>query len=201
MVVIRAGADRLACKREAKESEQCDRNQECRDRRINLARIDDDAAEIEAVERVSGGNALRIRAEDQQQAVHHDDGDGDQKHELAVLGAIDERINDRALHQIAEREQNRRDRHQHDQRIEAKRREENDHEVHRDRHHLAVRKIDDPDDAENHRKAECHQAIDKARQYTADCDFQNDFGCHGLALCSNTPAAVSGRSNCYANAA
>jgi hypothetical protein len=120
--------------------------------------------------------------EQDQQGIDDDECDRDQQDELAVLGPIDERVDDAGLQRIAEHEQNAGERDNHRQRVEPERGERYDGEVHRDRHHLAVGKIDDAHDAKNDREAERHQAIDEAGQKTAHRDVEIDLCRHRSVL-------------------
>ena len=78
------------------------------------------------------------------------------------------------LQHVTKRKQHRRDRHQHHQRIELEGGEQDNRDIHRNRHHLAVREVDDTHDPEDHRQPECHQAIDQAREHPADGDVEID---------------------------
>ena len=158
----------------AEEGEQRDRDHDRRDAGIGLGGVDDQRADLEAVKGVGGLHALRVRPEQDQQHVDHDDRDRDQQQELAVLGPRDEGIDHAVLQRIAEGEQHRGDRHQHHQRIEMEGGEQRHRDIHRDRHHLAVGEIDDAHHAEDHRQAERHQAVDQAGQHAADGDIEID---------------------------
>ena len=177
-VVVGAGADRLAGERVAEEGEQRRRHRHRGKRRVDLVGIDDQRPDGEARERIGRLHALRVGAEDDEQAVHQDQRHRHQQHELAVLGPVDERIDQPALHDVAEREQHGRDRHHHRQRVEAVVREQHHREVHGDGHHLAVGEIDHAHDAEDDRQAERHQPVDEAGQQAADGDVEVDFCGH-----------------------
>ena len=106
------------------------------------------------------------------------DRDGDHQQELRRFRPRDEAIDEPRLQAVAEREEHRGDRHQHDQRIEAESREQGDGDVHGDRHHLAMGEIDDAHDAEDDGQAERHQPVDQAGQDAADGNVKIDFERH-----------------------
>ena len=90
-----------------------------------------------------------------------------------MLGPRDERIDEARLQQVAEDEECRGDRQHGDERVEPERGEQDGRRVHRDGHHLAVREVDHPHHAEDHRQAERHQAVHQARQDAGD-DYVED---------------------------
>ena len=69
-----------------------------------------------------------------------------------------------------EHEQRGGDRHQQQERIELQRAEQHQRQVHGQRHHLAMREVDDAHHAEDDRQAERHQPVDETRQQAAGGD-------------------------------
>ena len=82
------------------------------------------------------------------------------------------------LQQVSECEQRGGDQRQAQQRIDAERAKEDERGEHAEHHHLAMREIDDADDAENDRQPERAQAIDQPRQQAADGDIEIESAGH-----------------------
>ncbi len=171
-VIIGAGADRLAEQAEAEEREQSRRKRDRGDSGIGLGGVDQHRAELKTVVGIGRLHRAGVRPENDQQRVDDDDRQRHHQQKLAVLRPGDERIDQARLQRVAEDEHHRRDRHEHDQRIEMKRREQHDRDIHRDRHHLAMGEIDDAHHAENNRQPKRHQAVDQTGQNTGDGDIQ-----------------------------
>ena len=191
-IVVGAGADRLAEHGEAEEGEQRGRDQHGGRARIGLAGVNDQPADLEAVERVGGLHVAGVGPEHDELGVDEDDRHRHQQHELAVLGPVDERIDDAGLQEVAEREQGGGRRHQHDERVEPQRGEGDDGRIHGERHHLAVGEVDHAHDAEDDGQAERHQAVDEAREQAVDGHVEVDL-CRHLAVVLPKPLRPPGR--------
>ncbi len=90
-VVVGAGADRGAEPGEPEERIQRDRDDNGSAAGINLGRVDDQRADLEAVEGIGYLNVLRVGPKHDQQHVDDNDGNRDQQQKLAVLRPGDER--------------------------------------------------------------------------------------------------------------
>ena len=83
-----------------------------------LATIDKQRTEFDRFEQIIEIDAARIRAEDNQQRVRDDERDGEQQHELRMVGAGDERLDDSCLQLITEKEKQRSHWHDRKKRVE-----------------------------------------------------------------------------------
>ena len=181
----------LPDQRVAEEGEQRRRHGHRGNPRVDLVGVDDQRPQGEAGERIGRLHALRVGAEHDQQPVDQDQGDRHQQHELAVLGPVDEGIDQPALHDVAEREQHRGDRHHHRQRVEAIVREQRHRQVHGNGHHLAVGEVDHAHHAEDDRQPERHQPVHEAGQQAADGDVEIDLGGHSTIPEARAPTPVA----------
>src|SRR5690606_23397261 len=110
-VVVGTGADGAAGAGQPEEGEQAGGDRQRQHGGDHAHLVDQQRADLDRVERVVDQNAARIGAEDHQQRIDHDDGHGGEQDELAVFRAVDEGIDQDRLHDIAEREEDYRDRH------------------------------------------------------------------------------------------
>src|SRR5207245_9351988 len=110
-IIVSAGTDRFAERRKLEKSKQRRGDHERRRARVDFRRVDDQRSDQKAVERVGRLNTAGVRAEDDQKHVDDDDRDGDQQHELAVLGPRDERIDEAGLHHVTKYEEEVGERH------------------------------------------------------------------------------------------
>ena len=176
--IIGAGADRLADKSKTKEDEQRRGERDRGQAGVDFRSVDNQRADLDAVERVGGLHRASVRAEDDQEAVGDDEPESHQQQELRVLGPPDKGVDQADLQNVAKHEHHRGDRHQQDQRIKVKRGEQDHRDEHSDCHHLAVGEINDPHHPENDRKPERQQAVNKPGQNPADNDVEIDVESH-----------------------
>ena len=169
-IVVGTGADRLAGERVAEEGEEAGRRDHRRHRGEEPRLVDQDRTQLEGFQLIVDLHIARVGAEGHQHRVHENDGDGDEQHELRMLGSGDEGIDQARLQRVAEDEERGGDRQHGDEGIELERGEERGRRVHGDGHHLAVREVHHAHHAEDHREAERHQAIHQPRQDPGDDD-------------------------------
>ena len=113
----------------------------------------------------------RIRPEDHQEAIDHDDGKPDQQDELLVVRPRDEGRDHHALQGIADDEEQQRHRHQRQDRRQAEKMKQDPRDIHGEHGEFAMGEIHHAHHAEDDREPERHQAIDQACQHALDQHF------------------------------
>src|SRR5712691_4141773 len=115
--------------------------------------------------RVRGVDGLRVRAEDEQKDIAEDEADADRHQNRRVLGGVLDGREQEPLDGRTEKQAGGRDAKERDVRVEARRAEEDEGEVHPYSHALAVGEVDDAHDAEDEAQADALHLVVAAGEH------------------------------------
>jgi hypothetical protein len=117
------------------------------------------------------GRSARWRSSSRTEAISsvlEEQRQAEREQQLVVLGGETVRLDDHALDEHADREEQRADDHDGEVGIDPAQREQPVGGVHAEHHHRAVREVDDAQHAEDERQAARHQPVHAAEQEAAD---------------------------------